>query len=47
MKIEYNASMMCADYRNLGQEVCELEQAGIDSFHIDIMEVGCIMKLNS
>ena len=38
MKIEYNASMMCADYRNLGQEVCELEQAGIDSFHIDIMD---------
>ncbi len=38
MKIEYNASMMCADYRNLAKEVKELEDGGIDSFHIDIMD---------
>ena len=38
MKIEYNASMMCADYRNLEREVRNLEAAGIDSFHIDIMD---------
>lgn len=30
--------MMCADYRNLEREVHELENAGIDSFHIDIMD---------
>ena len=36
--IEYNASMMCADYRNLEMEVRNLEAAGIDSFHIDIMD---------
>ena len=32
------ASMMCADYRNLEKEVKELDDAGIDSFHIDIMD---------
>lgn len=38
MKIELMASMMCANYGNLQQEVSDLEQAGIDSFHIDIMD---------
>ena len=38
MKYELMASMMCADYRNLEREVRELEEAGIDSFHIDIMD---------
>ena len=32
------ASMMCADYGNLEREVKTLEEAGIDSFHIDIMD---------
>lgn len=32
------ASMMCADFGNLEKEVHELEEAGIDSFHIDIMD---------
>ena len=32
------ASMMCADFGNLEKEVRELEAAGIDSFHIDIMD---------
>ena len=36
MGFELMASMMCADYRNLEKEVRELEQGGIDSFHIDI-----------
>lgn len=35
---ELTASMMCADYGNLEKEVRELEEAGIDSFHIDIMD---------
>jgi len=38
MKIELTASMMCANYGNLEKEVRELEEAGIDSFHIDIMD---------
>ncbi len=38
MKFELNASMMCANYGNLEKEIRELEDAGIDSFHIDIMD---------
>ena len=38
MKFELMASMMCADYGNLEKEVRELEEGGIDSFHIDIMD---------
>lgn len=38
MNFELTASMMCADYGNLEREVKELEAAGIDSFHIDIMD---------
>lgn len=38
MNFELNASMMCANYGNLEREVRELEEAGIDSFHIDIMD---------
>ena len=38
MKFELTASMMCADYRNLENEVKKLEEGGIDSFHIDIMD---------
>ncbi len=33
-----SASMMCAKMDTLGVEVEELDQAGIDSFHIDIMD---------
>lgn len=38
MKYELNASMMCANYKNIEKEVIELEKGGIDSFHIDIMD---------
>ena len=38
MAIEYCASMMCADYACLRDEVEALEAGGIDSFHIDIMD---------
>lgn len=34
----FSASMMCADYGHLEDEVKALEAAGIDSFHIDIMD---------
>lgn len=37
-ELEYNASMMCADFGHLEEEVRRLENAGIDSFHIDIMD---------
>ena len=38
MKIELMASMMCADYGSLKNEVKKLEEGGVDSFHIDIMD---------
>lgn len=37
-KIELSASMMCANYACLRDEVKSLEDAGIDIFHIDIMD---------
>lgn len=38
MNFELNASMMCADFGHLAEEVENLDKAGIDSFHIDIMD---------
>ncbi len=38
MNFELTASMMCANYGNLEKEVADLEEGGIDSFHIDIMD---------
>lgn len=38
MSTELSASMMCADFCNLEREVRLLEESGIDSFHIDIMD---------
>ena len=38
MQFELMASMMCADYGHLADEVRALEEGGIDSFHIDIMD---------
>lgn len=38
MGFELNASMMCANFGNLEKEVKLLDEAGIDSFHIDIMD---------
>ena len=38
VKFELMASMMCADYNRLGEEVRELDEGGVDSFHIDIMD---------
>ena len=34
--VEFMASMMCADYADLRDEVKALESGGIDSFHIDM-----------
>ena len=38
MEFELTASMMCADFGHLEKEIRDLEAAGIDSFHIDIMD---------
>nr|WP_300839521.1 ribulose-phosphate 3-epimerase [uncultured Acetatifactor sp.] len=38
MQFELTASMMCANYGHLEQEIKNLEEGGIDSFHIDIMD---------
>ena len=38
MNFELMASMMCANFGNLEQEIKDLEEGGIDSFHIDIMD---------
>ena len=38
MKIQICPSMMCANFAHLKKEVMELEQAGADIFHIDIMD---------
>lgn len=34
----FSPSMMCADFANLGKEVADLDAAGADIFHIDIMD---------
>ena len=38
MSFELTASMMCAEYGSLEKEIKDLENGGIDSFHIDIMD---------
>ncbi len=38
MEYQLSASMMCAKFDNLEKEIKTLEEAGIDSFHIDIMD---------
>jgi ribulose-phosphate 3-epimerase len=36
--MKFSASMMCADYGHLEHEIRSLEDAGVDAFHIDIMD---------
>ena len=36
--IKFSASMMCADYGHLEAEIRSLEEAGVDAFHVDIMD---------
>ena len=38
MQTELSASMMCANYANLEREIELLEEGGIDTYHIDIMD---------
>jgi ribulose-phosphate 3-epimerase len=37
-RIELAASLMCGDYRRLGEEIRELDGAGIDRYHLDVMD---------
>lgn len=36
--VELAASLMCGDYRRLGQQIRELDAAGIDRYHLDVMD---------
>lgn len=44
--MELSASMMCARFDNLKEETCLLNDAGIDSFHIDIMDGMFVSNLS-
>jgi ribulose-phosphate 3-epimerase len=37
-RIELAASLMCGDYRRLGEQIHALDAAGIDRYHLDIMD---------
>ena len=37
-RIELAASLMCGDYRRLGDQIRELDAAGIDRYHPDVMD---------
>ena len=36
--VELAASLMCADYRRLAEEIRALDAAGIDRYHLDVMD---------
>lgn len=38
MTVKLGASVMCMDFRHLEREIVELEEAGVDEFHFDIMD---------
>jgi ribulose-phosphate 3-epimerase len=37
-KIELSASVMCADFRRLGDQIRELDASGIDRYHFDVID---------
>jgi len=37
-KIKVSASILCADFAKLGQEIKKCEEAGVDILHIDVMD---------
>lgn len=43
--MEFSASMMCADFGCLRDEVKALDEAGIDKYHIDIMDGMFVQNL--
>lgn len=36
--IRVNASILCADFRKLGEEIKRCEDAGVDMLHVDVMD---------
>lgn len=36
--IKVSASILCADFRKLAEEIKKCEEAGVDSFHVDVMD---------
>ncbi len=38
MRIELSASMMCADFRRMGEQIRELDASGIDRYHYDVID---------
>lgn len=37
-KIKVSASILCADFTKLGEEIKECEKAGVDIIHVDVMD---------
>jgi ribulose-phosphate 3-epimerase len=37
-EVELAASLMCGDYRQLGRQIRTLDAAGIDRYHLDVMD---------
>jgi ribulose-phosphate 3-epimerase len=37
-RIELSASMMCADFRRMGEQIRELDASGIDRYHFDVID---------
>ncbi len=37
-RIELSASVMCADFRRLGEQIRELDASGIDRYHFDVID---------
>ena len=38
MSLKVSASILCADFSKLGEEIKKCEDAGVDMFHVDVMD---------